>query len=369
MARRSRTYTSVEVCAGAGGQAVGHRRQRDSSIWRSSKSTRTPARHCAATALNGTSCSGICITSVPGAPWPRGRGPARRAVPCPPFSAAGRQLGRDDERDLFPVVLDLAETIRPRVLMIENVRGLLQAKFDAYRGEVTARLERMGYRWDWRLLQARDYGVAQLRPRSVLIAAGPEIFGRFAWPRPHPGDTPTVGEVLRESMSARGWEGAHEWAAAADRIAPTLVGDRRSTWRRPWADPRQAGGRRWAWTPWAWPMRFRAPASPACRDSPWPRLPCCRVSRPGGRSPPLVVRMPAGPGTRARPGRRGDEHLVRPLPGRAAAARTVATCPRSTRSSSGPGVKCAWRTSRPSPPPGSLPRPAGWPSRSVGQHG
>jgi len=224
MARRSRTYTSVEVCAGAGGQAVGL----EAAGFEHLALVEIDPDACETLRRNRPKWNVVQRDLHHFRPWEH-LGPVvvdllAGGVPCPPFSAAGRQLGRDDERDLFPVVLDLAETIRPRVLMIENVRGLLQAKFDAYRGEVTARLERMGYRWDWRLLQARDYGVAQLRPRSVLIAAGPEIFGRFAWPRPHPGDTPTVGEVLRESMSARGWEGAHEWAAAADRIAPTLVG-------------------------------------------------------------------------------------------------------------------------------------------------
>ena len=104
---------------------------------------------------------------------------------------AGKQLGRDDERDLFPVILNLAGTIRPRVLMIENVRGLLQAKFDAYRGEVTSPLERMGYRWDWRLLQARG-----LRGRPAAAPVG--------------SDRRTAGDlrVLRLAAAAS-WRHAH----------------------------------------------------------------------------------------------------------------------------------------------------------------
>ena len=225
MARRSRTYTSVEVCAGAGGQAVGL----EAAGFEHLALVEIDPNACETLRRNRPKWNVVQRDLHHFLPWEH-LGPGvvvdllAGGVPCPPFSMAGKQLGRDDERDLFPVILDLAQTIRPRVLMIENVRGLLQGKFDAYRGEVTTRLEWMGYRWDWRLLQARDYGVAQLRPRSVLIAARPEIFGYFAWPRPHPGDTPTVGEVLRASMSARGWEDAHAWAAAADRIAPTLVG-------------------------------------------------------------------------------------------------------------------------------------------------
>ena len=44
-------------------------------------------------------------------------------MPCPPFSKAGKQLGTDDERDLFPEALRLVEEIKPRAVMLENVRG------------------------------------------------------------------------------------------------------------------------------------------------------------------------------------------------------------------------------------------------------
>ena len=44
-------------------------------------------------------------------------------VPCPPFSIAGKQLGRDDDRDLFPQALRLVEEISPRAVLLENVRG------------------------------------------------------------------------------------------------------------------------------------------------------------------------------------------------------------------------------------------------------
>src|SRR3972149_7917306 len=43
--------------------------------------------------------------------------------PCPPFSIAGKQLGENDERDLFPEALRLIRRIRPRAVMLENVRG------------------------------------------------------------------------------------------------------------------------------------------------------------------------------------------------------------------------------------------------------
>ena len=44
-------------------------------------------------------------------------------VPCPPFSKAGKQLGSEDERDLFPEAIRLISEIKPRAVMLENVRG------------------------------------------------------------------------------------------------------------------------------------------------------------------------------------------------------------------------------------------------------
>jgi hypothetical protein len=51
-------------------------------------------------------------------------------VPCPPFSVASKQLGEDDERDLFPQAIRLISEMRPRAVMLENVRGFLDPKFE-----------------------------------------------------------------------------------------------------------------------------------------------------------------------------------------------------------------------------------------------
>ena len=93
---------------------------------------------------------------------------------APPFSVAGKQLGEEDERDLFPQMLRLIEEIQPRIAMIENVRGLLDTKFDAYRAWITGALEKLGYTHHTQLLNASDYGVPQLRPRVVIIAVSAE---------------------------------------------------------------------------------------------------------------------------------------------------------------------------------------------------
>ncbi|MGH3301680.1 MAG: DNA cytosine methyltransferase [Streptosporangiaceae bacterium] len=145
-------------------------------------------------------------------------------VPCPPFAVARRQLGRDDERELFPQALRLVAEIRPRAVLLENVRGLSTRRFDRYRAQVRDRLAQLGYQSWWELVNASEHGVPQLRPRFVLIALAQPWAALFRWPQPQPGPPPTVGATLADLIAAAGWPGASDWAARADGIAPTIVG-------------------------------------------------------------------------------------------------------------------------------------------------
>ena len=145
-------------------------------------------------------------------------------LPCPPFSVAGKQHGRSDERDLFPALLRIVGEAEPRAVMVENVRGLMQRRFDGYREDVAAALEAMGYMVEWRQLDAHAFGAAQHRTRSFMVAVDGAL--SFEWPRPN-GGGPTVGEALVDLMGANGWGMAVEWATRADRPAPTLVGGSR----------------------------------------------------------------------------------------------------------------------------------------------
>jgi DNA (cytosine-5)-methyltransferase 1 len=148
-------------------------------------------------------------------------------VPCPPFSIAGKQLGADDERDLFPRALRLVEECEPTAVMLENVRGLSTARFAGYREQVLGRLrDDLGYEADWEVLNACDFGVPQLRPRFILVAMKESVFKHFKWPA-EVKNPPTVGEALYEYMAADGWPGAKAWAERANGIGPTLVGGSR----------------------------------------------------------------------------------------------------------------------------------------------
>ena len=144
-------------------------------------------------------------------------------VPCPPFSIASKQLGADDTRDMFPTALELVENIRPRAVLFENVPGFASAKFADYRAKLLSRLSKLGYQAEWKILQAADFGVPQLRPRFILIALQPKDAEFHVWPV-ETGPVDTVGSALVGMMSANGWPGAEAWAAKANGIAPTVVG-------------------------------------------------------------------------------------------------------------------------------------------------
>ncbi len=220
-------YNCIEVCAGAGGQAIGLHRagfrhsalvEIDINAAESLRQNGRRTRWWRPTAVHQTSLVGWVPPPDIGFVDLLSGG-----VPCPPFSIAGRQLGHEDERDLFPAILDLAATVQPTVIMIENVRGLLGSKFDAYRESLLGRLAELGYHGEWELLEAHEFGVPQLRPRSILVAAKPEVWKYFKWPTPSI-RTVTVGEALSSLMASGGWEGADAWAQHANTIAPTLVG-------------------------------------------------------------------------------------------------------------------------------------------------
>jgi DNA (cytosine-5)-methyltransferase 1 len=216
-------YGVVEVCAGAGGQSLGLEL--------------AGFEHELAVELDPNACSTLRLNRPH---WKIAEGDVANAdiwnpceyqgidllaggVPCPPFTVAGKQLGANDERDLFAWAVELCGTVRPRALLLENVRGLSMPRFSAYRQHVLDRLAEFGYVADWRLLHASDFGVPQLRPRFVLVAMRPDDLSYFTWPEPQ-GEPSTVGETLSDLMAANGWRSAAAWAKKANGIAPTIVG-------------------------------------------------------------------------------------------------------------------------------------------------
>ncbi len=213
--------TSLELCAGGGGQALGLERAGFHHV-----ALVEIDKHCCNTLRNNRPQWNVIegdIAEFDGRNY-RGIDLLAGGLPCPPFSVAGRQLGEADERNLFPEAIRLVDEIRPKAVMIENVRGLLDAVFEDYRNHISEQLKKLGYEVGWRLLNASDFGVPQLRPRVIFVAIQKHLADEFNWPTPYKKKPPTVGETLYEIMASRGWKGAKKWAEQANDIAPTIVG-------------------------------------------------------------------------------------------------------------------------------------------------
>lgn len=216
-----RPLTCVEICAGAGGQALGLAMAGFVHV----ALVEYEQEYCNVLKANRPEWNVICadVHKFDGHPY-EGVDLLAGGVPCPPFSVAGKQLGKDDERDLFPEAIRLIREIRPRAVMLENVRGFLDSGFEEYRDHIFTEIKKLGYVTHIKLLNASDYGVPQLRPRVVIVGIRKDQERAFEYPQEHPRESPTVGETLCDLMSQNGWKGAKKWAEGADRIAPTLVG-------------------------------------------------------------------------------------------------------------------------------------------------
>ncbi|MFE7954945.1 DNA cytosine methyltransferase [Streptomyces sp. NPDC057413] len=279
-----RAFTSIEICAGAGGQAIGLHQAGFRHLalveidQHAVETLRLNIEDHELWAWERDNCDvlqGDVKNFKPLDDLKKGSEPLRQGeldllaggVPCPPFSHAGKQLGKDDERDLFPEMLRLVDEVRPRAVMIENVRGIMDPKFSDYRDWIAAKLQGGSYRADsgeietipdeglgytisrWDILEASDFGVPQLRPRAILVAFRNDVIKdlKYEWPTPTHEEPVSIAESLESSMRERYkpyFEGARaeEARTAFDRwlnqarkrdaelkgkgggIAPTLVG-------------------------------------------------------------------------------------------------------------------------------------------------
>ncbi|HWB59840.1 MAG TPA: DNA cytosine methyltransferase [Chthoniobacteraceae bacterium] len=211
---------ALELCAGGGGQAIGL----ELAGFESAGAVEIEPKACETLRLNRPHWNVMegDIRGVEGKNY-RGIDLIAGGVPCPPFSIAGKQLGAQDERDLFPEALRIISEARPTAVLLENVPGFASTKFAAYRHELRTKLHKLGYESEGQLLNASDFGVPQLRPRFVLVAIKKQYFESFQWPVPT-APAPSVGTAIQDLMSSNGWPGALRWVSRANSIAPTIVG-------------------------------------------------------------------------------------------------------------------------------------------------
>ena len=114
------TFSSLELCAGGGGQALGL----ELAGFHHEGLVEYEPQFCTTLRANRPQWNVIQadIRNINGNDF-KGVDLLAGGVPCPPFSIAGKQLGSADDRDMFPSALALASTIQPRAILLENVPG------------------------------------------------------------------------------------------------------------------------------------------------------------------------------------------------------------------------------------------------------
>lgn len=93
--------------------------------------------------------------------------------PCQPFSTAGQRKGSDDERHLWPAIRDAIGVLRPRFVVLENVRGHLSLGF----AEVLADLAGLGFNAEWGCFRSSDVGAPHRRERLYVVATASDADG------------------------------------------------------------------------------------------------------------------------------------------------------------------------------------------------
>ncbi|RJQ72265.1 DNA cytosine methyltransferase [Pseudonocardiaceae bacterium YIM PH 21723] len=138
-----------------------------------------------------------------------------------------RPRGTEKELKLLRATALLIHAVKPKVLLIENVPNLADNdKYRAIRTYIEQELAHLQYRWTWFVIDAQNYGVPQRRRQGMLVALSKDVPGDFRVPEPQ-GMRLTVSEVLGDSMASRGWPDVDAWRELANDVAPTIVGGSR----------------------------------------------------------------------------------------------------------------------------------------------
>ncbi|MFZ7171810.1 DNA cytosine methyltransferase [Avibacterium avium] len=91
--------------------------------------------------------------------------------PCQGFSLKGKNLGLNDPRNfLFLEYLDIVDKIKPEIVIIENVKNMINSSKGFFIREIILRLEKLGYKTSYGILSAHCFGVPQKRERAIVIA-------------------------------------------------------------------------------------------------------------------------------------------------------------------------------------------------------
>ena len=121
--------------------------------------------------------------------------------PCQPFSIIGAMRGFADERGtLFFNLAAVLAAREPAAFVLENVRQLSTHSQGRTMDAIIARLNDLGYRADWKVLNALDFGLPQKRERTIIVGFRDHSVP-FAWPRPAGAYAP-LSSILEDAAPA-----------------------------------------------------------------------------------------------------------------------------------------------------------------------
>lgn len=153
--------------------------------------------------------------------------------PCQPFSYAGKRQGEEDSRHLWPYVERAIRSLRPRVVVLENVRGHITKGF----GRVTGSLAGLGYDLKWGCVRASDTGAPHKRERVFIIATDTDRIRRIeGWGEQESLNKQSPQGSLSYGCDKDGWiDKAENVASYSKKIGRWRTSEARD-WREGFAD-------------------------------------------------------------------------------------------------------------------------------------
>lgn len=124
--------------------------------------------------------------------------------PCQSFSYAGKRLGLNDVRGtMFYYYAKILEQLKPKMFLAENVKGLVSHDGGKTLATMIRVFEEIGYKVQYKVLNAWDYGVAEKRERIVIIGIRNDLNIEFSYPEPHE-YKPVLKDVLKNVPKSEG---------------------------------------------------------------------------------------------------------------------------------------------------------------------
>ncbi|WP_179867902.1 DNA cytosine methyltransferase [Rhizobium anhuiense] len=180
--RPPRRLRALELCAGAGGQAIGLMSAgfRHVALYEKSYTrARTLRKNWPTWKVRRADVRKITDEELAGY---RGVDLLAGGPPCEPFSQAGKGAGRRSDENLFPEMIRAVKVVNPRAFMFENVPGLAHDWHATYLAGVCAELTELKYKVDIFTLNAADFGLPQDRRRLLIIGIRDDVEGIFVPP-------------------------------------------------------------------------------------------------------------------------------------------------------------------------------------------